>query len=192
MERNTFNEEILEDNCGLFSYKVFFEESDINDLKESINQYLNGKFDNNKISEFNGNVAFNLILSDEYNLEQEFNDSLISNETIEKITAWIEVTKKDFILEFSVNDENICTLILNEKTIKKGRKKDKEQGGCFLSLLKFVYYLFLLTIFLIGGVFIQEGKINLGIRTICLSLFILFIPTIISSSRNKKKHKQKK
>jgi len=199
MEGNIFKEEILKDNSDLFSYKVSFEGSNVYDLEKSINQYLEEKFDDERICDFNGKMDFNLISNNEHNLEQDFDDSLISNDIIEKITTWIDVSEKEFILNFYINNEKIYAFILNEKIIKKEKNKTKEKkrGGCFWGLLKFIYYLFFygggLSIFLFGVVVIQGGKINMGISIISFSFILFLIPTgikfLIRKINNKLKNK---
>ncbi len=204
MEEQTFSEEnpqsqkviydeiVQRDNSGLFSYKVSFYESDIHVLTKNVNQYLKLKFESEDISDFNGHIELNFVLSRDFELEKNFSDSflkesIIDEDIVEKIKVWIDVTGKDFTLFFKVNDEIIRSFTLTEKTIKeeaKSKIKNKKSSGCFSTLLKFGYYSIFygggLALFFLGVRAIQERRVNVCIHTIGFSILLFSIPTIIN------------
>ncbi|NDV45750.1 hypothetical protein D0T49_01625 [Paludibacter sp. 221] len=195
-----FDKEKVKSGTDFFSYKVSANYSGIAELTDTINFYLNSKFESEEISDFNGFIEINLVsplgIPD---AEKAFlSAEILNNEVLQKIKDWIIVTGNNLTVTFKIQNDITGKFLLTRKTIREieQNRKESKKGGCFLLALKFIYYLFFygggLTILLSGTLAIQDGKVNIGISLIGFSVILFSIPSIIKSLTNKRKEKKKK
>ena len=108
--------------------------------------------------------------------------SFSDNEIVNIIVNPKELTEKEIELAKKISvQRNLSELVRNNIKIKKNKKT-----GCFLLMLKFIYYFICSILLLIGIAFIQ-------IPFISVSLFLFFMPTVINIlTQEKKSTKEKK